>query len=317
MPNSLLAVVEEDISRLLVDASKLELPSSRKQEFRCSSLPFCPIRTFLGLSKGEDSYRMDHYTISGTALHELMQKWLPRTLQGSRRSFGAWKCEDCTLHIEPCLKPRECPKCKGRRLKYEEVLISFKGLSGHVDYLYEWSKGQFVIIDFKSTSLMYTRNKYPNSWREQYPPSRKYIVQIKSYACLLREQYGLNITAVMLVFIDRSRPIESEKDFHIVTSDWNEVKHDKLMKKLNRAIEHNNLLLRLQRRVEASEEFSEQALNTLTKMVNDRPCKSENSWKAWMRYGFWGNRECEMLKSCCSSDKQAMKAVLKKIEDSQ
>lgn len=312
---STLDIVEQDLSRMLIDASKLTLPSSRQESFRCSSLPFCPIRNFLQMKKREDSYGMDFYTLTGTALHELMQKWMPLTEQARNRVFGGWDCMACGVMHDPQPMPRECPACKAHvsKLKYREVSVSYNGLSGHVDFLYEWSRGQLVLPDFKSTSLIHSRNKYPHNWREHYPPSQNYIVQIRSYAVMLREQYGLNITALALIFIDRSRKIENHKDFHIVTYPWDEVLHEKWKKKLDRACENNRLLTRLQQRIEAADGYSDKAMNTLRKMIDNRPCFSETSWRTWMKKGFFKG-ECEMLPSCLKGSKTVLRDVLRRLE---
>lgn len=314
--NAVLDIVEQDISRMMLDASKLTMPSTRKAEFRCSSLPFCPIRSFLQMSKREDSYRMDFYTGTGTTLHELMQKWMPLTEQAKGRVYGQWACMSCGVIHPPQLMPHECPACRASRdmLRYREVEVSYKGLSGHVDYLYMWSRDQFVLPDFKTTSLIHSRNKYPHNWRDHYPSSPNYIVQLRTYACLLREVYGLNITALMLIFIDRSRTIESEKDFHIVSYPWDEDRHNKWLRKVDKACTNNKLLQRLRRRVEAANEYSDEAVNTLRKMVDNRPCTSEASWNTWMKKGFFKG-ECELLPACLKGPKATMRAIMRNLEE--
>lgn len=316
--SNIVTEVESFINRFMVSTADLTLPNNRKPELRCSGLPFCPIRSFLELDKHEDSFNMEFYTSIGTAVHDTHQKWLTRSTFGGR-IYGEWSCTnpECNRQYPPQLQPKYCKSCKGK-LQYKEITISYtpegkaSTLSGHVDMVVEISSGKYIVVDFKTTDLSGKKRKYPTDWRDKYPSSPSYIVQISSYATLLRETLGLNIVATVLVFVDRANPIKRASDFYAYVKPWDENRHYKMLKWINLACSNHRKLRRLNRIINNSDFFSLKAMRSLQSMIATRPCTTPRSYSVYMEKKFYRGG-CELKDACLESDKKVFKAVLEKI----
>lgn len=134
----------------------LEAPTNpRPPVFRLSDSPFCPLKTLQEwrdhiFSENIWSFRGDFYCDIGTAVHNALQKWIPRANPGI--FIGNWRCKHCCSHpyldnCEKCTKnckfykealvgPQRCPVC-GNYMAYEEFqyLLPNVPASGHSDGL--------------------------------------------------------------------------------------------------------------------------------------------------------------------------------------
>jgi hypothetical protein len=84
-------------------------------------------------------------------------------------------------------------------MEYDEVLIRHKGVVGHIDAIYRDKYGDYWILDFKTTSVASALAKSRN-------PGISYEEQIETYAYYVREQYGITVKGVLLMFIKRDSP---------------------------------------------------------------------------------------------------------------
>ena len=313
--------IEDAIDSMLLDMSQQKIVRNKPKDFRVSGMPICAIRHLL-FSKSSESFSMDFHTSIGTAVHETTQKWL--ALGGYKgRIFACWKALETGEVIGPCFKD-EIPKSwNNYTVVYEEITINYKCHSGHIDLVVELLPGHFVVIDFKTTDLSGKKRKYPN-WRNYYPASRSSIMQISTYATLLRVIYKLNIVAWSLVYVDRGKVITTKDDFYKVTVRWTPRKHKNMLKHINKACENNKTLVRLNNIIANNNSYSEEAVKLLKQLVINRPCTDEESYEEYMHYAFYqgftkeeseGVRKgCCVLKDyCLDSNKAAYRAIQRKL----
>ena len=204
---------------------------SRLYNLRCSQLPYCPRSVLLDhLTYGRHRpmpMSMAYYTKVGTTVHEVMQSYLAM----SGRFLADYHCKVCGKKY-PFSHKHEC--C-GTPTTYYEVTIDVGtkkgvlGIQGHIDGIFKDSKGNYWIVDFKTTSIAGVKGKLRN-------PGDGYIRQIRAYAVLLRKQYKVKVKGVMLVFIPRDNPAKpavweatlSERDYEVAME---ELKADKRLHK--------------------------------------------------------------------------------------
>lgn len=170
---------------------------ARLYNLRCSQMPLCP-RSILTNWAQRGSFqamdmRMAYYVAVGHAVHDVMQRYLALTGQ----LLADYKCRECGTKY-PLSHKYECCDLP---TQYEEVLISYKGIIGHIDAIFKDRQGRWWIVDFKTCSL----TGAPNKKRD---PGQNYIRQVKAYAYLLWKQYGIKVEGVMLVFLPRDNPWE-------------------------------------------------------------------------------------------------------------
>lgn len=167
----------------------------RLVNLRCSQLPLCPTSLLLNYKRKGMVRSMDmfggFYTSVGTAVHTVMQTYLPQT----GNFLADYYCTKCHRYYPMS----HTFQCCGVPTHYEEVLIDYKGIVGHIDAIYRDRKGRYWIVDFKTTSLAQAPKKKTN-------PGEGYVAQIESYAYLLYRQYGIRVSGVMLCFIPRDNP---------------------------------------------------------------------------------------------------------------
>ena len=82
-----------------------------KREFRTSSLPFCPILSFLAEPRIE-SYDKSHYTSTGTGIHTTIQSWLSVNKIPQDWMYGSWKCTGCHAIKKNQMRPKKPCGCK-------------------------------------------------------------------------------------------------------------------------------------------------------------------------------------------------------------
>lgn len=297
------AAISNHINSILLDISRLKETVPARTEFRCSSLPYCPIRTAF-LEKGEESFSKSFYVEIGTAVHKVVQHWMPK---GRYRKdlFGVWKCPKCRKEHGPSHPPIKCEGCGGKELVYEEITLKYRNLSGHVDMITHIGNGRYVLWDFKTTDLVAKRKRGHIS---KFKPSPNYFIQIRTYATLLRKLYGINIVAWTLVFIDRAKPIQALSDYHKIVRPWKKKNHAHQIRLIDAACDNNERYKKFIDALNASTEYNPKAVKALKQMVLHRPCKTEKTYDEWMGYGFYKG-ECELKGPCLTSNKAAYRRI--------
>ena len=231
--------LEHLIDTFMMDVSAQKAPSNRKQEFRVSSFPYCPLRSLLFSKKGDSTYSMDFYTSIGTAVHETLQKWALKS-SFKDKIFCCWKSPKTKRVYGPCFF-RDLPKrVQKLDLVYEEITIKYKGLSGHIDLVLEILPGKFIIIDFKTTDLTGKKLKHRAKWQEQYPAEHSSIIQISTYSTLLRKLFKINVIGWCLVYVDRGSTIQNSRSYYKLLRPWNKRKSNKMMKHIELACDNNS-----------------------------------------------------------------------------
>lgn len=172
----------------------------REQEFRSSSLPLCSVLSLYNMVvPQEQNFFADYYTSIGTAIHESFQKWHIKTLT----AFGNWTCS-CGKKFEETTFPTCCGN-----IKYVEIELKYRGLSGHIDMCYKDGK-KICIQDYKSTSLISLQKM-----RQTKQISLKYRIQVLVYTHIM-EKKGHIMGLPSLIFVARDDP----KSFLQIEIDW-------------------------------------------------------------------------------------------------
>ena len=281
----------------------------RKPEFRASAFPYCPILMALGTPLNEETYTSDFYFKTGTAIHELLQKWGSNT---SADLFGDWRCTGCGAKRALCTRPGRCNVCGSSkdpgqyRWEYTEVAIKWRGLSGHVDCILQVTvngRDYYVLGDWKTTLFKF--NGGPAD-RAKFP-YRTNVMQISVYATLLWEVFGLDVIGWSLIYVDRSRPLRGPRDYHVCSHAWTQSDHDRWLRILKWADRTNVPAERILNARMAGNDYDPE---DLWDVVTRRPCRSEARWRSWMkpRFKYDGkpgqDGECPHLDTClnCSNE---------------
>jgi len=231
--------IHKGIKSIFDDVESLrKITKTNKEPYiRPSSALGCSIPHFVKIANGykdseegewesEDSFMFNYYTGVGTVTHEIFQHWFGHT----GKLIGDWSC-DCKGYktvkkiigrqeqefIVPKVMVRmsarkPCPKC-GKVMKYEELEVSVKGFTGHVDGVLEFehnNKKYYVVIDYKGTTAEKIKNYKPGHPYIQFPDP-KHVKQISIYAHALRVYYNLNIIGYAVLYTARDTPIPKYK----------------------------------------------------------------------------------------------------------
>jgi hypothetical protein len=162
---------------------------------RCSQLPYCPSSVLFRFAQQGMTFTMDmgmaYYVSVGTAVHEVLQKYLA----SSGTFLANYTCLECgEIHFLSHVY-----ECCGFPTKYDEVDINYKGVKGHIDGIFKDAQDRYWIIDFKTTSLSASKLKTTK-------PGVGYVRQVEAYSLLLYKQYKIKVAGMMLVFIPRDNP---------------------------------------------------------------------------------------------------------------
>lgn len=233
----------------LLSLAKASLPQESPAAIRIrpSGFPYCPILFAMNTATRPTTvpYTSQFYFDVGHAIHELIQK---AAVFGTSAAyvFGNWRCSGCGSKVRMSLVPKPCSCCstgkrgrKGERKakpywNYEEVEVStpFGYIKGHVDMiLYLPAFKAFIVVDYKTASLAFSRTskkkrkKGVGVWNAVAEEPAKFpkaynVAQIKSYVAMLRAYHGLNVMGWALVYIDRSGPLRSRRDYVLADELW-------------------------------------------------------------------------------------------------
>lgn len=192
--------VKSELQKLHSDALKntvffRDRDLSRLQTIRASQLPFCPLEFVLATGMGGKrqpySFYTAFFTSVGTTVHEVFQQF-----HGKSAQFVAdWECPVC----KNWKRLSHDNVCCGVDSIHHELIIKHKWVVGHVDNVFRDENGDYWVVDYKTTSTARV------STVVQSPP-QEYREQVEAYAFALKEQYGLNIKGIILIFIVRDNP---------------------------------------------------------------------------------------------------------------
>lgn len=170
--------------------------ASRIKFLRPSQLPFCPTGFFISHATQGMVSTLNmlgaYFTSVGSTVHEVVQRYL----SPSGRFLADWRCRQCGK----TRKLSTDSECCDFTMDYNEVLINYKGVVGHIDAIFQDAHGKYWILDFKTCTVS-------GSSYKQKSPGAAYREQVETYAYLLWKQYGIRVEGVMLMFIPRDNPV--------------------------------------------------------------------------------------------------------------
>jgi hypothetical protein len=304
--------IEQTVTSSMLDMSTATFNVPARSEFRTSSLPFCPIRSFIA-NEGTEGYTKTHYTSIGTAMHTTVQSWLSYTKISSAIMWGSWKCTGCKRVVLNRFKPKrlcECdvvrstlPELRGwpKIWVYEEVEYNYKGLSGHIDMILFPRPDFAIVCDYKTTSM--AKKKASFFYDPSQPSSPSYIAQIRTYCTVLDLAFDLPIRGWCLTNLDRAEPIKKEGDFTLLPSSWDREKSLRWDKHIDLSSKNFRRLTKLKEAVNNEDRTT--AKQQLANIVENRPCTSEKTYNGYMKYSFFGKQVCELKEVClsCKTDR--------------
>lgn len=288
----------------------------KRHVLRTSALPYCGMIKTLELltAPTEDiPYSAGYYFGVGTAVHENAQKYAAISKM-SDHIIACWKCR-CTRKnrrynpeyptndnnsptkpkiIGPCEKPRSnCPKCKAP-YSYEEIEFFYRGLSGHMDLLLRDEDGNYVAIDFKTTSA----SKVATGQGLPYEANK---IQLETYCLLLWLCFKIRVKGYALIYISRDKAGTGEKTntwmkggeathrtYYFPISNARLKLHHSQIKRADKSYEAAAALLKINY---ASSDAGE-VKSLLKQMSNNRACRDEEEYLSYMNKGFYGKARC-------------------------
>lgn len=295
-------------SKLYDKALNRELPgkTGRPPELRPSSFPLCPILVWMRLVKGaskgyweqDNSFQSTYFSTVGTEFHSIIQYFIGM----SGKIYGDWICIN-----KKCKKGREavtlyddrgriirkgkltarrttdndCPCCT-EPMQYEELEVTYKGITGHIDCIIDMGNGRYWVGDYKTCSGWGLENKRL--------PARAHLKQIPAYCYILRKKYKINVVGFSLLYATRDNPWNFKETPFEWSKDWTDYALDllKTEKKKYRA---------------ALNDFKN---NDYNKSISMKPCDSEEYYFKEVDY----YKECPMLGICFKRKK--LKQALEK-----
>jgi hypothetical protein len=328
------------LEKLLQATANYKYESPAKQDFRVSSLPYCGILDYIADPSKADSfdYGFDFYVKIGTAVHEILQSIMPRLKVKGVKIFGSWKCghshtkidEDGNTVVTHCGHRKEwqfqpddmkCPKngCPGTLIYDELELLDVSNgvtLSGHIDMLIEVtvikngkSVAYYHILDFKTTgNALFDR---PAAYVNKYYPSKKYLVQIETYATLLWRLKKIRVRKYSIVYVAREKPLNSKGQLncHLFTYDFTKDTYRKNRFRLEEASISRALVLQLNGLLSLKEK-----LPLIDQLIEHKPCKDSDSYLESMDAKFYKGR-CPLYENECCFKKKKLKAYLTSFAD--
>ena len=171
-----------------------KLDPKRVFNLRISQLPYCPANTLFnwaqrGMSFAE-SMEFDYYVSIGTAVHNTVQKFLPKV----GKILSNYECHECGKKYPMSYKT----ECCGFYTKFKEIEIKIGKIVGHIDGVWNVD-GQMIPLDYKTTSIKRLKDAIAS-------PPIQYVRQLHGYAVGLKELYGIESEEAGLVFIPRDDP---------------------------------------------------------------------------------------------------------------
>jgi hypothetical protein len=315
--------IDTIVSGALTGLTTAKWPNRRLPEFRISAFPFCPLLFIGDPGEFEAVYTSDFYFRHGTTEHELIQHAMAHSVN-AHLMYGHWACSCDEKHErlqEWTTKPKiKCKKCGKIDWNYVEVTVEYNGLKGHVDMIYrvpdylqkptsKLNRGgigwRFIVKDLKTSNLPEMPKKAASDWTARSAAmSKKYpipanVIQIKSYAAILRKQYKLNVCGTSLAYLDRSGPVRSRKNFHTVTETWKKGNDELWLGRLDAATDTIKDALKVRDALMAKKK---PLMPALRRLVDQRPCRNRKQHDDYMAARFYYDDvpACPFMSRCCS-----------------
>lgn len=282
----------------------------KKSEFRSSSFPYCPIidleNRINGMIGFEEGYRSGFYTGMGTAVHENVQKWLPRLEKYKDKLWGDWVCSGCgqkdswgnwKRQYHGCLQPKSCD-CdkKHKHFIYLEYTIELgeldkhgnpSPLAIHVDLIF-LINGKLWIVDLKTTG--YEKISKPD-WKKVYP-ALKYAAQVSNYCVIVERFAKFEVGGWGITYVARDNTKFSTGRrgpmIRTVSNAWDDAERELWGGRLDKATKGRRNVIKL---------LDTGRVKYAENVVKFRPCRDKKEYKGWMKAHFYGRNECPHFES--------------------
>jgi hypothetical protein len=161
------------------------------------------------------------------------------------------------------------------------------------------------LVSHNTTTLPEIPKKFQTDWTARGRiMSKKYpipanVVQISSYAALLRRKYKLNVSGISLAYLDRSGPVRSKRSFYTHTKEWSKTDDALWMGRIDRATETHPVAFQLRK---AMMEGKKPSKAKFLELVEKRPCRSREDHDNYMaaRFYYDDTPACPFSGRCCS-----------------
>lgn len=292
-------------------------------KFRSSSLPYCPILYFRdtievhvnGPKIVPVTFIDEFYTTIGTAMHLVWQEMLSAD-NPYCKIFGTWKNKDTGEMIYDSFKPK-CDE-KISPWLYEEIEMTYKGLSCHLDGLFYYTKNNPDGGDYWVLKDLKTAKKEMIEKPNEHLPVIKNIFQQEAYMCIIEEEFGIRPKYYMLDYHAR----ESHGVFHPYLVEWTDKKREVAFNRLDQWADSHALALNAVApfsRMLASKPHSgkpytpaaqayspAQAAAILTPLVESRPCHTASDYERIMQPCMVFEGGCRHSKLCTKQSGQRL-----------
>ena len=289
-----------------------KMPTTKRSEFRVSSLPFCPLLAIIehkDTKQKYEDYDSNFYFSIGHALHFLFQKFARDAKNVTL--IGDWKCHKvlstkyesnppsesatrCTHKYELCSfkrvqKNHTCPhklsSCTPSNFEYEEITLLYDGISGHIDLIFKID-GKYHLVDIKTTST-YLFDYSNRALESNNYPNIKYWHQIETYSILIEKLKGVKIESYSVLYVARDRTSSRRKGHMLFVRKLTDKMRKSRMHLLNSQIQWNK---------KAQTFIKSPAKSKLDKIWKDRPCQTKQDYMNIMDAKFYGNEKCPYYK---------------------
>ena len=288
------------LSKIAPDDKKNKL--KRLQELHPSSFPYCQLKHYASnIALGDNpedvmtvdqTFMTDYILGNGTLIHNALQKYLGMGGQ----LIGNWECLKCGKWKKACVY-KECKSCVPGCQVYHELGGKYrKSTYWHSDGVFKVTikgKDYHIIIDYKSTS---SYKLYRHRSSPQFPAMYN-VWQIKHYAPLIEEKYGIKIDGYALIYVSRDFPNSYTPVFKMFSS--------KEKSKITKRMEGWDKQFT---KIKTVNEYDKE---TVKKCISNKLCKDRAYYDKFVANPY---NECPVVDVCFSGDKHVIK-FFKKLKD--
>lgn len=303
-----------------------------KSRFRISQLPFCPLLFVIDSLENSErkiSFESGFYFHIGHAIHTLWQTVARYQLPD--QVIGDWQCTrtlntkqtDYTNTVQQCNRvvhfcsfnqaakytcPHRFKNCQ-EFIKYKELELIRKNLTGHTDLLLRDQQG-YHLIDFKTTSG-FLFEAYKKALSYGYYPNPRYKLQLENYIILLEKKYKIKIVDYTVAYVSRDKALEVGRDKHPALRLFTYKTTNRIRRQARRNLQRYQRMFNI-----ANNWLNAKHRNELTKkLFTARPCHNHKQYHERMAAGFLSNAPCPHHTSgACYGDGKAMRKILRKLE---
>lgn len=304
--------------------------ASDKAEFRASSLPYCSIldlkdrvdrkehkEKYVDDPRPRDKDKMNwggmYYTRVGTTVHSLLQGTSANISSWQKYFYGGWVCDECgaaSTEHDPIFRKdfQHCHKDCKSHLTYEEIGLSYRGLSGHVDGVLFHPKYGWILLEWKTTgNTLFTNPRMV----EKYFPQAKHIAQAETYCYILYQQYNIKISYYVILYVNRDKQDGTlGKSIRPFIREWNTLRKKHRKNVFYKESTTRSLLDRHWHEAKVDKKIRR---SLAEKMLDLRPCKSIDDFNRTMKAQYFGQEVCPHLKQCTGGSSGCQK-ILQQVE---